>query len=137
MSWVSVGIAAVGAVSSIAGGMSAKDAAEKAGEMQAKMIERTRQENKRRELRDLGKSMGDITARVAASNVLMTGSSQRYKQDYESEFKREMAWRDEKSRMDARTALKTGQAAGDSAMYQGLGSAVGYAAQGYGAYKGV
>lgn len=133
--WVAVGIAAVSAVSSIAGGISAKDAAEKAGEYQANMIEVTAAENERRRRLELQQKLGLITANVGASNVLMSGSSKRYHDEFESQYRAEMAWDKTKSRIEARMALKTGQTAGDSAMYSGIGNAVGFAAQGYGAYQ--
>jgi hypothetical protein len=134
--WVAVGIAAVGAATSVIGGINGKDAAEKAGEMQADMIERTAQENKRRRELDLQHDLGSITAAVAASNIQMTGSSKRYKSGYQQQYRQEMAWETAKANMDARMAIKTGQMAGDTALYSGLSSAVGYVAQGYGAYKG-
>ena len=127
MTWVAVGVAAVGMVSSIAGGISGKKAAEKAGEMQAMVIEQTAAENERRRKLDLAQQLGGITAAVSASNLQMSGSSKRYKAAYESNYRAEMAWDKQKSRIDARTAIKGGGAAGQSAMYSGIGSALNFA----------
>lgn len=131
--WVAVGIATVGAVSSIAGGISGKKAAEKAGEYQAKMIEVTAAENERRRRLELEQKMGLITANVGASNVLMSGSSKRYSDEFESQYRAEMSWDKTKARIEARMAEKTGQAAGSAAMYSGIGSAVGFAGQAFSA----
>ena len=81
------------------------------------------------------KQLGVITASVAASNIQMSGSSARYKAGYQQAIRREISWDQVKANMDARMAEKAGQAAGSAAMYQGIGSAVSYGAQAYGAYS--
>ena len=133
--WVSVGISAVGALSSIAGGLGGKSAAEEAGEKQADIIRKTEAENQRRRELDLAQKLGGITGAVAASNLRMSGSTQRYKSGFESQYRSEMAWDKQKSRIEARMAEKAGDMAGQSAMYSGLGSAVGFAGQAYAAAK--
>jgi len=130
-----VGIAAVGAVTSIAGGIAGDKAAKEAGAMQADIIRKTEAENQRRRELDLQQKLGGITAAVGASNLRMSGSSQRYKSGFESQYRSEMAWDKQKSRIEARMAEKTGQLAGQSAMYSGLGSAIGFAGQAYAAAK--
>lgn len=77
--------------------------------------------------------MGGIVAAVSASNLQMSGSSKRYKNAFESEYRQSMAWDKQKSRIEARMAEKTGQLAGQSAMYSGIGSATGFAAQAFAA----
>lgn len=129
MAWVQTALAVAGAVSSIAGGMGAKDAAEEAGEKQAEAILRQAKENKRRQLLDLAQNKGRIDAVVYGSNLQMTGSSERYKKFYDNEYRKGMQWDESKARMDARAARKGAAAVGDSAMYQGIGSALGYAGQ--------
>jgi hypothetical protein len=124
MSWVAVGISVVGGVSSIMGGKSAQDAAEKAGEEQAKIILATAEENQRRRGLDLQNKLGGITAAVGASNLQMGGSSERYKNVYESNIRAEMGWDRQKARMDAEAAKNTGQAQGQAAMYQGYQGAL-------------
>ena len=131
--WVAVGIAAVGAVTSIAGGISGKKAAEEAGEATAANILATEKENQRRRQLDLGQKLGGITAAVHASNLQMSGSAQRYKQGFESNYRSEMAWDKQKARMDAKTAKKGGQITGQSAMYSGIGSATSFASQAFSA----
>jgi hypothetical protein len=125
--WVAVGIAAVGAVTSIAGGLSGRKAAEEAGEATAANILATEKENQRRRQLDLGQKLGGITAAVHSSNIQMSGSTQRYKQGFESNYRAEMAWDAQKARMDAETAKKGGQLAGQSALYAGAGAALGFA----------
>lgn len=127
MSWIAVGVAAVGAVTSIAGGLSGKAAAEEAGEATAENILRTQRENLRRRRLDLAQKMGTIRASVAASNIQYGGSSQRYANVFEGEYRAEMNWENFKARMDARTAEKGGQLAGQQAMFAGVGQAIGFA----------
>jgi hypothetical protein len=74
--------------------------------------------------------VGGIRAAIYASNLQMGGSSKRYKDAYEGNYRREMAWDQQKARMDAETAKKGGQLAGDAAMYSGFSSAIGFAGQG-------
>lgn len=134
MTWVSVGIAAVGAVSSIMGGISGKKAAKSAGKMQAKVILAIAAENARRRELDLVQQLGGITAAVAASNLQMSGSSKRYRNAFEANYRGEMAWDKQKARLDARTAKKGGQLVGQGAMYQGLSGAIGFVGQGISAF---
>lgn len=134
MAWPMVAAAVVGAVSSIAGGLSAKGAAEDAGERQAESILMAEKENRRRRENELKRQLGTIDSRVYASNILMTGSAKRYRDDYKSQYRQEMAWDKAKANMDARAARKGAEAMGDAAMYQGIGSAIGYAAQGVSAW---
>jgi hypothetical protein len=127
MPWVATALAVASTVNSIAGGLSAKDAAEKAGEKQAEAILRQNKENKRRRLLDFKQNLGEIDAKAYASNLQMTGSTERYKKFYASEYQREMTWDDSKARMDARNAQKGAAAVGESALYSGIGSALGSA----------
>jgi hypothetical protein len=131
--WVAVGISAVGVGSSIFGGISGKKAAKEAGKATAANILATEEENQRRRKLDLEQKVGGIRAAVYASNLQMGGSSKKYKNVYESNYRREMAWDQQKARMDAETAKKGGQLAGDSALYSGVGSAFGFAAQAFNA----
>lgn len=135
MTWVSVGIAVAGAASSVMGGLSGKAAAEDAGKMQAKIIRQTAAENARRRELELQQKLGQITAGVGASNLQMSGSSSRYRDAFESNYRREMAWDKMKARMDARAARKGAGAAGDAALYSGLGQAAGFAGQAYGSIR--
>jgi hypothetical protein len=127
MTWYAVGIAAVGAVTSIAGGISGKKAAEEAGKKQAKIIRQTGAENQRRMELNLDEQVGGIRAAIGASNLQLSGSSAKYKNVFESNLRSEMAWDKQKTRLEARMAEKTGQLAGSSAMYAGASSAVGFA----------
>jgi len=138
--WVAVGIAVVGAVTSIAGGISGKKAAEAAGEATAKNIMTTEAENQRRRKLELDSKLGTISASIYASNLQMSGSAQRYKNQFASSYRAEMSWDKQKARIDARTAEKGGQVVGQQAMYSGIQSAVGFVGQGIsagmGAYSG-
>ena len=131
MTWVAVGISAVGAISSIAGGISGKKAAEKAGKFQAKIIEQTAAENRRRRELDLQHQLGGVTAAVAASNLQMTGSSRRYRNVFESNYRAEMAWDKQKAMLDARAAKKGGAAVGKAAMFAGVTGSIGSFATGF------
>jgi hypothetical protein len=133
MTWVSAGIAAVGIGSSLIGGKSAKKAAKEAGKATAENILETEKENQRRRTLDLEQKVGGIRAAVYASNLQMGGSSLKYKNAFESNYRSEMAWDKQKARMDAETAKKGGQLAGDAAMYSAFSSAIGFAGQGTGA----
>lgn len=126
MTWVAVGISAVGAVTSLAGGISGKKAAEKAGEMQAKVITQTAQENERRRKLDLQSKLGSIKAGIYASNLQFSGTARKYTEGFESQYRGEMAWDKQKARIEARMAEKGGGMAGQQAMYSGLGSAIGF-----------
>ena len=121
--WVATGISIVSGLSSIAGGISGKKAAEKAGKRQAKIIEDTADENRRRRELDLGQQLGGITAAIGASNLQMSGSAKRYRNVFESNIRAEMAWDKQKARLEARAAIKGGASVGQSAMYGGIGSA--------------
>ena len=136
MTWVAVGVAAVGAVTSIAGGISGKKAAEAAGKRQAQIIEATSRENQRRRELDLQENLGAISAGVHSSNIQMSGSAARYKAGFETNYRSEMAWDKQKARMDARTAKKGGQLAGQQAMFAGVGSAITSVGQGFSAAPG-
>lgn len=131
MTWVAVGIAAVSAVTSIAGGISGKKAAEKAGERQANIIEQTAAENRRRRELDLQNQLGGITAAIGASNIQMSGSSKKYKNVFESSYRSEMAWDKQKARLEARAARKGGASAGQAAMFTGISSAASFASQAF------
>jgi hypothetical protein len=135
MTWVAVGIAGVGVGSSILGGRSAKKAAKAAGKATAANILETEKENQRRRTLDLAQKTGTITAAVYASGLQMGGSSLRYKNAFEGNYRREMAWDQQKARMDAETAKKGGQLAGDAAMYSGFTSAIGFAGSGVSALQ--
>lgn len=129
MSWFQVAASVAGAALSFKGGLDAQDAAEEAGEAQAESILETAAENKRRRERDLKVLMGETEARVAASNLLMTGSVKRYRDDIHAEYRRQINWEQMKARMDAQAALKGAQVAGQAALYQGIGGAIGFASQ--------
>lgn len=137
VSWVGVGvgIAVVGGITSIAGGISGKKAAEEAGKRQAAIVRATSLENQRRRKLDLAQQVGGITALVGASNLMMSGSSEQYRSAFESNINTEMRWDAQKARMDARFAEKTGQAAGQAAMFSGVSSAIGFASAGVSALK--
>ena len=127
MGWVTVGIAVVGAVTSIAGGISGSKAAKEAGKKQAAIIRAASAENQRRRRLDLNQQLGGIEATIGASNLIMSGSAEQYRSAFESNINTEMIWDKQKARMDARFAEKTGQAAAQSAMYAGAGSALQFA----------
>ena len=127
MTWVAVGMSVVGTATSILGGISGAKAAKKAGKAQSKIIKATEAENQRRRMLDLNQQLGGITASVAASNLLMSGSAAQYRGAYEANTKLEMGWDAQKARMDAKFARMTGAAAGQAAMFSGISSAAGYA----------
>lgn len=125
MSWVATGISVVGGISKIAGGLSGKDDAKKAGKEQAKAILRTEEETQRRRQLDLDQQMGLIRANVGASGIILSGSSARYARAFESNYKREMNWDQMLANMNAKAARRGGQIAGQAAMWSGISGAVG------------
>ena len=137
VSWVAVGVSLLGANAAISlgGGIMGAAAAKKAGKAQSKIIKATEAENQRRRMLDLNQQLGGITAAVAASNLLMSGSAAQYRGAYEANTKLEMGWDAQKARMDAKFARMTGAAAGQTAMYSGVSSAIGFAGAGVEAYK--
>jgi hypothetical protein len=129
--WGAVIGGVAGGIAGILGG-GGEDEAQELAEAQAKMITDTRAENKLREQWQLSQDLGMIRATQGASNIQFSGSSENYKNVYESRFRHQMAWDDNKAKMDARMALKGGdmaassiQSAGVSSMIGGLGSAAG------------
>ncbi len=132
--WVATGISIVSGLSSLTGGSSAKKAAEKAGKRQAKIIEDTADENRRRRELDLGQQLGGITAAIGASNLQMSGSAKRYRNVFESNIRAEMAWDKQKARLEARAAIKGGASVGQSAMYGGITGSLGSFATGFSAF---
>jgi hypothetical protein len=134
MTWYAVGIAAVGAVSSLAGGAAGQKAAEEAGKRQAELIKQTSAENIRRRKLDLEQKLGTINAQVGASNIMMSGSAQRYKNVFAANTLGEMRWDEQKARLDAEMARKGGQLTGQGAMHQGVGGALSFGAQAAGRF---
>ena len=135
MTWVAVGMSVVGTATSILGGIAGSKAAKAAGKAQSKIIKATEAENQRRRMLDLNQQLGGITASVAASNLLMSGSAAQYRGAYEANTKLEMGWDAQKARMDAKFARMTGGAAAQTSMYSGVSGAIGFAGAGVEAYK--
>lgn len=127
--WVQMALAGVGAISSIAGGISGRSAAKDAGRATARTIMETYSETQRRkDIRDQQK-LGMTRASIAASGIQRSGTSAEYLSQMQDEIKNENAWLERAARMNARAARKGGQAQGDVAMYSGLTQGIQYAGQ--------
>jgi len=128
---VGIGIGAVagGLFGGLFGGGGEKEA-KKLARLQQKLIYAQQKEQERRQQRQLAQDIGGMTAQVGASGILMTGSTKRYVNEYELEFRRQMAWDRKKAEYDAQTAKYGGQvavsqiqSAGMQNMFGALGSA--------------
>jgi hypothetical protein len=131
MSWVSVGIAAASIGSSLIGGNSQKKAAQKAAKQQAKLTYFQRQEEMRRQRRQDEYQKGTGVAAVGASNIQMTGSSQRYLKGMDMEAARQMAHARQAAELEKKAIKAGAQGAGDALFAKAAGDALGFAANLY------
>ena len=127
MVWAAVGIAAVGTVSSIAGGISADKKAKSAAKHQAKLTHAQRMEEIRMKVRAAQQQKGTAVAAVHSSNIQMSGSSQRYVNALDTENMREIAYAKEAARMEKR-AIEKGASGAGASLFANAGAQIGQAA---------
>jgi len=116
-----------GAIGGIAGFLSGgdEDEARKLAEKQARLIEMTDKENRRRQMLAMGQTLGYTTAAVGASNLQMSGSAKRYRNAQETQFRADMAWQSNKARLEAEMARDGGQVAANTIQSAGISGMVG------------
>lgn len=125
-----VGIAAGAVLGGLAGALgSSSSKAKKLAEAQARMIERTAEENNRRAQKEADFVVGGAQAQVYASNLMMSGSPKEYTTELKSQFQRDMAWDMAKAKMEARQVRAGGKLAASqiksgaiSSLMGGMGS---------------
>jgi hypothetical protein len=117
-----VGAVAGGIMGALGGG--GEDEAQRLADKQAYLIGQARDEQRRRDNRQLDQEVGAIKQDVYSANIQFSGSSEAYTQEYGSEFRRQMAWEDMKAEMESRMVKEQGQIAADSISMAGIGSMV-------------
>jgi hypothetical protein len=128
---ITTGLAIASIGSSILGGQSAKKAAKKAARSQAKLTYFQRQEEMRRQRRQDEYQKGAGVAAVGASNIQMTGSSQRYLKGMDMEAARQMAHARQAAELEKKAIKAGAQGAGDALFAKAAGDALGLAANMY------
>ena len=121
--------AAIGGVAGFLGG-GGEDDAERLAEEQAKLITQAGEFNRQQSLKETNQVLGATTAQVAANNLLMSGSSKRFRQAQEDEYRKMMSWEHFRAKKEAEHVREGGAAAagairagGISSMLQGFGAA--------------
>lgn len=117
------GAAIGGAIGGIGGILSGggEDDAKKAAEEQAKMIEMQAREVQRKKLRMMNSQVGLTKAATFASNLQDTGSTNKYRNAMESEYRRELAYDRFVTKKQVEFTLEGGQMAADSISRAGIG----------------
>lgn len=105
---VSIGSAIAGAGASA----SANSRARGAARTQANLTFEQRQEEIRRARLEQAQTIGYNRAAIGASNILFSGSSQRVLQNMQSEFARDIAWRNRSAELERNSIIKGGPGAG-------------------------
>lgn len=90
---VMAGISIASSVAGMAGGLGAQKDAQKAAENQAKLTMFTRNEEIRRQQVKNRQQIGSNKAKVAASNIQMSGSAKRALDETKAEMARDISWR--------------------------------------------
>ena len=101
-----------------------EDDAKKAAENQAYLIELQAREVERKKKLQMGMVVGETKARTYASNLQDTGSTRKYRNMMESEYRRELAYDRMITKKTAEYALEAGDNAADTISRAGIGSAV-------------
>ena len=141
--WVAAAAAVIGGVM---GSRSAKKAAKKAKKLaraQAGLIEEETAENLRRMGLEADQVLGMTTARVGASNLMMSGSVKRHRAALEVQMASDMDWVARKGAADAANVRAGGSQIADNIrsrgradLIGGVGQAIGYMGWGATAPKG-
>jgi len=141
---LTIGLAVSGAakgISSIVGGLKAKDAAKEAAEDQARLTGIVRKEEVRQLRRSAAQEKGAARANVYASNLQLTGTPKRYVEALDMENMREIAFKNFAAREEQKAILKSAKGAGSGMIAQGIGdlfgSALSAATTAYGSNSGV
>ena len=136
MSWVNVGIAAVGVGTSIAGGVQGSKAAKQAAKAQRKLIlvesEEKMQTMRRQRLELLGLQQ---TGYAAAGVDISRGTPQFLEEEGMRNYAKASYYEALKTKYLLKGASAAGQAASSGYLSQGISSAASFAGQGYAGYK--
>jgi hypothetical protein len=120
---IGIGALAGGIGGFLSGG--GEDEAQQLAEDQARLIEQTAAENRRRSVLQMNTALGYTKAAIYASNIQNTGSSKKYYGAMESQFRKDMAWDTQKARIDAQLVRDGGSAVADRIKSSGVVSAIG------------
>ena len=118
-----IGGAAGGVLGGLLGG--GEDDAKELAKKQEEFIQQAYRENRRRAEMEMFQTLGTARAAVGGSNIQFSGSPQRYTQALESEYRRQMAWDQQKARIDQEMVRLGGQMAADQIRYSGLQGMIG------------
>ena len=113
----------LGGIGGFLGGGGEKAAMELA-KAQAEMADMETRENMRRQRFEMGQVVGRASGLVGASNLQMTGSSERYIGDLESQYLSDISWTKRQSNYEVAAIMKGGRAAADSIKRAGQASAI-------------
>jgi hypothetical protein len=125
MAWPLVALGAAQLGASIFGGVSAGSKARKAARSQARLTYAQRMEEIRREERQQDWTEGEAEAIVGASNIMFSGSAERYLTGLEMEHARQIAYAHDAARKERRAIKKGASGAGAPFFAQAAGDAIG------------
>ena len=137
---VPVALAAVSVASSVIGHIGASKAnraAKKAAKANAALMRMETAETVRRMERENTRLGKNATAASFGSNVLMTGSNQRYIQDMQSEMARELRWTKQAGEQAARAAEKGANVQFKAAQWSNTANTIGQVAGSVGTWYGM
>jgi phage tail tape-measure protein len=122
-----VGAAVGGVVGGVMGflGGGGEEETEELARKQALEIRRAAKENKRSQLRVANRAVSTAKATTYASNLQDSGSSRRYRDSMETEYRRQISYDSEAANRNAENVINGGQAAGDAIKRAGIGQLVG------------
>lgn len=123
----------VGGLAGFMGGGGEKEA-EQLAEEQARLIDMTAAENLRRSFLEMDSTLGLTKATTYASNLQDSGSSRQYRRAVETQFRRDMAWDQQKARIESNLARQGGQVAADQIKASGVSSMIGGITSAVGAF---
>lgn len=136
MSWISVGIAAVGAVTSIAGGLAGSAAAKKAGKAQrGLMLVESREKVKAMHKQTLELSGLQQTGYAAAGVSVEVGTPKALQDELTQSSVEADYYEAQKLHYQMKGASAAANAASSGYLTQGISSAANFAMAGYSAYK--
>jgi hypothetical protein len=117
-------MAAVGAATSIAGGLSANRKAEKAAKLDAHLVALQRREEMRKLRRQADWDVAQARATIGASNLQMSGSARRYVTELRSEYSKQLSYAGAANTREQAAIKAGGRGAGDGLLVRGVGQAI-------------
>jgi len=130
MSWIAAGISIVGGLLSNKSSKKSAAKADKLAGEQAGLIEDETKENLRRMQLEADQVLGMTTARIGASNLMMSGSAKKYRSALEVQMAEDMDWVGRRGAAEAENVRKGGSQTASQIRGQGKSDLLGGIAQG-------